>query len=147
MFDPFFDQESPQIAVDGLIASLDLSPSYELDAKAVFKAGRHYLVVEVSGCSCWPDRGGTTQTVCSSRAEVDRILTGEWRDLLQQCQDILSRAKRSAFVAPTVDEVDDYCNERVNHVNPQAFVDFYESKGWKVGNQKMCDWKAAVRTS
>jgi hypothetical protein len=25
-------------------------------------------------------------------------------------------------------------------------VDFYASKGWKVGNQPMKDWKAAVRT-
>jgi hypothetical protein len=25
-------------------------------------------------------------------------------------------------------------------------VAFYESKGWKVGNQPMKDWKAAVRT-
>lgn len=85
-FQPFFDQEEPEIEISGLIASLDLSPSYELDAKAVFKAGRHYLVVEVSGCSCWPYRGGTGQTVCTTRSEVDRLLTGEWRDLLQQCQ-------------------------------------------------------------
>ena len=50
-FSPFFDQEGPEVKIDGLIASMDDSPSWELDAKAVFKAGRHYLVVEVSGCS------------------------------------------------------------------------------------------------
>ena len=27
----------------------------------------------------------------------------------------------------------------------QAFMDFYASKGWRVGNQPMKDWKAAVR--
>jgi hypothetical protein len=26
------------------------------------------------------------------------------------------------------------------------FIDFYESKGWMVGSNKMKDWKAAVRT-
>ena len=47
---------------------------------------------------------------------------------------------------PTVDEVADYCRQRNNSVDPQTFVDFYESKGWLVGKVKMKDWKAAVRT-
>lgn len=50
------------------------------------------------------------------------------------------------FLEPSVDEVADYCRERGNQVDPKAFVDFYTSKGWKVGNQKMSDWKASVRT-
>jgi hypothetical protein len=50
------------------------------------------------------------------------------------------------FTPPTVDEVTDYCLERNNHVDPQAFIDFYESKGWYIGKNKMKDWKAAVRT-
>ena len=36
--------------------------------------------------------------------------------------------------------------ERKNSVDAQRFVDFYASKGWKVGNQPMKDWRAAVRT-
>lgn len=50
------------------------------------------------------------------------------------------------FKPPTVDEVREYCLERRNAVNPERFVDFYSSKGWKVGNQPMKDWKACVRT-
>ena len=50
------------------------------------------------------------------------------------------------FVKPTVDEVRRYCIERGNRVNAEQFVNFYESKGWKVGNQPMKDWKACVRT-
>lgn len=53
---------------------------------------------------------------------------------------------KARFVRPSVDEVRAYCTERGNSVDPQQFVDFYESKGWKVGNQSMKDWKAAVRT-
>ena len=55
-------------------------------------------------------------------------------------------AKRPAFVKPTVEEVREYCRDRKNGVDAQTFVDFYASKGWKVGNQTMKDWKAAVRT-
>ena len=49
------------------------------------------------------------------------------------------------FKPPSVDEVSAYCQERGSGVDPQAFVDFYASKGWMVGKNKMKDWRAAVR--
>lgn len=49
------------------------------------------------------------------------------------------------FTPPSVDEVAAYCRERGNAVDAQRFVDFYASKGWKVGNAGMKDWHAAVR--
>jgi hypothetical protein len=54
--------------------------------------------------------------------------------------------KGKTFIVPTVEEIQDYCKERNNKVNPQKFYDFYESKGWMVGKNKMKDWKASVRT-
>lgn len=54
--------------------------------------------------------------------------------------------KSKVFIPPTVDEVKAYCLERGNSVDPEQFVDFYTSKGWKVGKDKMKDWKASVRT-
>lgn len=56
------------------------------------------------------------------------------------------KKERTRFVPPTVEEVRAYCQERVNSVDPERFVDFYSSKGWKVGVNAMKDWKAAVRT-
>lgn len=53
--------------------------------------------------------------------------------------------KPKRFTAPTVAEVQEYINEKGYSMNAEAFVDFYTSKGWKVGNQPMKDWKAAVR--
>ena len=50
------------------------------------------------------------------------------------------------FVKPTLEEVEEYCLNRKNNIDAQQFIDFYESKGWKVGNQSMKDWKACVRT-
>ena len=50
------------------------------------------------------------------------------------------------FVKPTVDEIRAYCEERQNGIDPQTFYDFYEGKGWRVGNTGMKDWKACVRT-
>ena len=55
-------------------------------------------------------------------------------------------ANAPRFKKPTLEEVREYCRERKNDVNAESFIDFYESKGWKVGNQPMKDWKACVRT-
>ena len=55
-------------------------------------------------------------------------------------------SKRASFEKPTVAEIAAYCSERKNGIDPQAFFDFYESKGWKVGAVKMKDWRACVRT-
>ena len=59
----------------------------------------------------------------------------------------LKGPKESAprFTPPTVGEVLAYCRERGNAVDPGRFVDFYASKGWKVGSASMKDWRAAVR--
>ncbi len=52
----------------------------------------------------------------------------------------------SRFAPPTLDEVQAYCHERNNFVDPEKFIDFYESKGWMVGKNKMKSWQASVRT-
>ena len=53
---------------------------------------------------------------------------------------------REGFVPPTVAEVAEYCASRANGIDADEFVDFYTSKGWFVGKNKMRDWRAAVRT-
>lgn len=54
--------------------------------------------------------------------------------------------KRTAFVAPSLQEVKDYISEKGYTVDAQRFIDFYEAKGWMIGKNKMKDWRAAVRT-
>ena len=53
---------------------------------------------------------------------------------------------RAIFIPPTISEVKEYCEKRKNGINPEQFVNFYQSKGWMIGKNKMKDWKAAVRT-
>lgn len=52
---------------------------------------------------------------------------------------------RKKFKKPTLEEVKDYCKERGNNVDASKFIDYYESKGWMIGKNKMKDWKASVR--
>ena len=49
------------------------------------------------------------------------------------------------FSLPSLDEVRAYCLERNNRVDPEQWYNFYESKGWMIGKNKMKDWRAAVR--
>jgi uncharacterized protein YdaU (DUF1376 family) len=55
-------------------------------------------------------------------------------------------AVASAAHKPTLNEVQAYCAERKNGVDPQQWFDHYSSNGWKVGRNPMKNWKAAVRT-
>lgn len=50
------------------------------------------------------------------------------------------------FAKPTVDEVKAYCQQQGYDIDPIAFVNFYESKGWMIGKNKMKSWKAATAT-
>lgn len=49
-------------------------------------------------------------------------------------------------IPPTVEMVRAYCQERHNDIDAEKFCDFYESKNWFIGKNKMKDWQAAVRT-
>ncbi len=59
-------------------------------------------------------------------------------------------AQKKIFKPPLIIDVIEYMGDRsVSHSDlrkeAEKFCDFYESKGWMVGKNKMKDWKAAVR--
>lgn len=68
------------------------------------------------------------------------------KENVKEKENIKENIKRKIFQAPTMEDVRKYCVERGNKVDPQSFIDFYESKGWMIGKNHMKDWKAAVRT-
>ena len=67
-------------------------------------------------------------------------------DNVNEKEKSIKKEKRIRFSPPTLEEVKEYCIKRNNNVDPEIFVDFYASKGWKVGKETMKDWQAAVRT-
>ena len=56
------------------------------------------------------------------------------------------KSGQTTFSPPSLEQLKSYCCERKNNVDPQKFLDFYESKGWLIGQNKMKFWQAAVRT-
>lgn len=54
--------------------------------------------------------------------------------------------KNNIFKKPTIDQVQQYCQQRNNNIDAQSFIDFYESKDWMIGKNKMKNWQACIRT-
>jgi hypothetical protein len=57
-----------------------------------------------------------------------------------------ARTCEARFVKPTAEEIAAYCRSRNNGLDANQIWDFYESKGWLIGKNKMKDWRSAVRT-
>lgn len=48
------------------------------------------------------------------------------------------------FIKPTLEEIEEYINQKQYLVNAEEFYNFYESKNWRIGKNKMSKWKSAV---
>lgn len=51
----------------------------------------------------------------------------------------------SPFVVPTIKDVETFVKENNLNVSAQTFVDFYEARGWLVGQTPIRSWQAMVR--
>lgn len=56
-----------------------------------------------------------------------------------------SSRSASRFTPPTKDEVLAFCQENGFSIDVDYLYDYYAAKGWKIGNNSMKDWRAAVR--
>jgi len=81
----------------------------------------------------YQDGSPETETETERETETEKDIT------------LISNRERG-FKKPSISEIGDYCKERNNPIDPESFFDFYESKNWMIGKNKMKDWKAAVRT-
>lgn len=86
----------------------------------------------------WTSSGIPTVNQWSTEDRIDKDST------VQESIDNKSSSQR--FIVPSVEEIQAYCDERHNGIDAQNFYDFYASKGWMIGKNKMKDWKACVRT-
>ena len=49
------------------------------------------------------------------------------------------------FVPPTLEMVQAYCREKGYHIDPEAFMAYYDAVGWSVGKKMMKSWKPRGR--
>ncbi len=69
-----------------------------------------------------------------------------FKDSISLSKDKHINNKGTSFKKPTVNDIKEYCLWRNNGIDAETFFDFYESKNWLIGKNKMKDWKACVRT-
>lgn len=101
------------------------------NGKRIFANGKNGKAIVANG------KNGNTETNTETKTNTNTQLSNDSKG------DI--RAKR--FTPPTLAEVQSYVAERHSPVEPQEFIDFYESKGWMVGKAPMKNWKAACRNA
>jgi len=100
----------------------------------------HYTVVTICNWVSYQS-SECDQRTNGGRTEDERRTNGGHK---QEGKNVKNNTGR--FTPPTVLEVQNYCQQRSNSVDAEQWHNFYESKGWMVGKNKMKDWKAAVRT-
>ena len=77
---------------------------------------------------------------------IDNVIDIDNKTNVINKESVKEKSTTSRFIPPTLEQVQAYCLERNNLVDPNKWFDFYQAKGWMVGKNKMKDWKAAVRT-
>ena len=92
------------------------------------------------------DNGAYTESCIHSSVYAESVSTDKVSIVEDSIDKVNRESKSRAFTPPTLDDVSAYCRERNNKIDAQRFIDFYESKGWMVGQNKMKNWKAAIRT-
>lgn len=68
------------------------------------------------------------------------------QDATQTPTETPEKPKRTVFKKPTIEEIRALIAEKGYHFDAELFFAFYESKGWKIGNQPMKSWQAACVT-
>lgn len=118
-------------------------------AKLKIKSNGAYTFSDV-GCqvvaTCLPQDSIGKGSIGKDSIDKNRIGKNNNTKKEKDVTNVTSEKKRQIFKPPSVEQVEEYCLERNNGIDAQSFVDFYGSKGWMIGKNKMKDWKAAVRT-
>jgi len=129
------------VRVEGGFLVLNFEKFREKDYTAAERQRRWRERKNVTGVT--RDSNGVTRHITQAEAEAE----AEEKKKKSE-RPGASRPSRSPFVPPSLEEVRNFAEgERLGPFNAGAFVDFYASKGWRVGATPMRDWKAAAKNA
>lgn len=119
----------------------------EADGMLAVNTTTHGTTITIVNYGLFQDRGttdGATVTPTAPQQEEQPLPTNN-NDNNDNNDN--KRKRRPPFKAPELDEVSAYCEERQNGISAEAFIDYYQARGWELKpGQKMKDWRSAVRT-
>lgn len=120
----------------------------ESDSMIVLKATNKTTKIIVCNYESYQDMRPTDDQQMTIRRPTDdqQMTTNNKGNKDNNINKKKGRKKITRFSPPSPQEVTEYANSISYKLSGDAFVDFYKSKGWLVGKNKMKDWQAAVRT-
>lgn len=102
----------------------------------------HYSVPREDNDTQFHDTHSTIHTFDTSRESVLHNKTEFTNTEFTKTE---FKKTKGTFVKPTIEELENYCKEKeLKNIDPEQFINFYESNGWMVGKNKMKNWKAAA---
>jgi hypothetical protein len=114
------------------------------------KAGRDFSVISICNWASYQACGNEAWDADgAANGATDRATDGAANGAIPKKGKKLRReeGKKSQSARPTLAEVEAYCRERSNGIDPGHFHDYYEAQGWRRSNgNPIRDWRAAVRT-
>ena len=100
----------------------------------------------LNGCSGITTPIPVANTVTNQLEDQEREIDGVENTPTDDPPDPPDPPEVKKFSPPTVDELNAYILEKdLLATNAEEFIDFYESKNWMVGRNKMKSWHAAAR--
>ena len=113
-----------------------LLKKFEKTNEINIKTTNKFTIVTLCKYECYQQENEPTNTQ----------LTNEQQTTNKQLTTNKNDKNEKKFIIPTFNDVLEYCMQNNLDVDGIKFINFYESKGWMVGKNKMKDWKAAIRT-
>lgn len=91
-------------------------------------------------------RESTAQSIDSINKPINNNTNIPINQLTINIEQQAAKSQKSIrFIKPTISDIEVFTQVSNLNLNPDHFFDFYESKDWMVGKNKMKDWKAAAR--
>lgn len=104
----------------------------------------HGTLLTVVNYGFYQDGGSTKGRKTGQPKDAGGTFDGHRRDIQEESKEGIKEGN-GGTTPPTRAEVSAYIEEKGLQVDPDRFVDYYESVGWEVNGKPMRSWKAACR--
>ena len=80
----------------------------------------------------------------TSKSVAKSVLDSTSKSVPKSASKSCTDEEEAPFVPPTLEMVQAYCKEKGYHIDPEAFMAYYDAVGWSVGKKTMKSWKRAA---
>lgn len=124
---------------------------FEKDGMITINATTHQTTVTLVNYDKFQDSPTTDQTTDQTTSHTTNQTTSRQHTRMyknvKEREEIKRGRDRPRFNPPSLEEVTDYFWKIESDSDPQQFIDYYSTRGWRLSKGlPMADWKAAARS-